>query len=441
MRRERLVIIGAGPVGLAMAAALRREAVAFEHVDANAGLGGNWHSGVYETTHIVSSKRSTAFADYPMPADYPDFPSARQMQAYLESFARDRDLARRIEFGRRVVEARPQPDDTWVVRFENGEQRTYKGVVVCNGHHWDPIEPELPGSFSGRVMHARFYKSPADVAGARVLVIGAGNSGCDIASECARVARSTDWSMRSGAWFLPKVAFGRPLTDLPVWSLPVPAQRLVLKGLIRLLIGRYRDYGLPEPSHRLFERHPTFGTEALGYIRQGRIRPRPAIAQCDGRKVRFTDGGETEVDLIVAATGYKVIFPFLPKGLVDVRDNVAQIYGGAFPPRVKNLYIVGSEQPRNGFGAILSPAAALYARLIAMQDEFDHPIGSILEFGGERLPTSQYVDPAKARRRIRWGRRLLAIMRLEGRILDRRRTYRPIALDLPPAVDYRDAAE
>ena len=92
MSRDKLLIIGAGPVGLAMADALKRGGIPYDQVDANSGIGGNWHEGVFDTTHIVSSKGTTAFADYPMPADYPDFPSAKQMLDYLESLCADRGM-------------------------------------------------------------------------------------------------------------------------------------------------------------------------------------------------------------------------------------------------------------------------------------------------------------------------------------------------------------
>lgn len=439
MSKFRLLIVGAGPVGLGMALALRRAGIPYDQVDANDGIGGNWRSGVYATVHVVSSKRSTAYANHPMPASYPDFPSGPQMLAYLEGYARENGLLESIELGREVVEARPNANDSWSVRFADGESRVYKGVVVCNGHHWDKVMPDLPGSFSGRTLHSRDYRHPQELAGQRVLVIGGGNSGCDLASEAARVAASADWSLRRGVWFLPKTAFGRPLTDLPIWNLPVPMQRLVLRALVRMLIGDYRSYGLARPDHRLFERHPTFGTEALGYLKQGRIRPRPAIVRCDDREVRFADGSSGTYDMIVAATGFRVSFPFLPEGLVEVRGNVAQVYGGAFPAGVKNLYIVGSEQPRNGFGGLLTPAVALYTRLIAMQDEFEHPIGSILKYSGESIPETPFLDPGKARRRIRISNHLLPVLRFYARRLARKEAYRPAALALAPDLGYGQA--
>ena len=414
-RCDRLLVVGAGPVGLAMAKALLKYDVPFDQVDANEGVGGLWRSGVYRTAHIVSSKRSTAFTDYPMPADYPDFPSAAQMLRYLESYARDAGLAGRIEFEKRVLKARPLEDSTWAVEFADGEQRTYKGVVICNGHHWDAKLPTWPGTFAGEIIHSRTYRGPGQLAGKRVLVVGGGNSACDVASEAARVAASADLSMRSGYWFLPKTAFGRPLTDLPIWSLPVFLQRLILRGLIRITIGDYRSYGLPRPTHRIFERHPMFGTEVLGYIRQGRVTARADIERLDGRRVHFKDGTSGEYDLIVAATGYNQSFPFLPAGLVGVVNDTAQIYCGAFPPNVRNLYIVGSNQPRNGFGGVLTPASDLYARMIRMQDELEPNLGDIFANNGDRLPVTNLINPARARLEIWLGQKLLPLLKWQAR--------------------------
>ncbi|HXF55622.1 MAG TPA: NAD(P)-binding domain-containing protein [Hyphomicrobiaceae bacterium] len=421
MRRDRLLVIGAGPVGLGMASALKAHGIAYDQVDANDGVGGLWRHTVYKTAHIVSSKRSTAFADFPMPADYPDFPSAGQMLAYLEDFAVRRGLLAHIETGKKVQRAFPLHDHSWHVMFEDGEQRIYKGVVVCNGHHWHKRMPTYPGAFAGRIMHSKDYREPADLAGRRVLVIGGGNSACDIACEAARVGRSCHLSLRSGYWFLPKTAFGRPLSDLPIWGLPVWLQRLILRAIIRIVIGDYRDYGLPRPNHKIFERHPTYGTDLLNYIRLGRIKPRVEIDRYDGSIVRFKDGSTGEYDLIVAGTGYHNSFPFLPKGLLRVENEAVQVYGGAFPDNVKNLYIVGWVQARNGFGSLLTPAADLYARLIRMQDELQPPLGAILRELNEPLPTSQIVDPGQARRQIWLGHRLLWLVRWKGRRMARNR--------------------
>ena len=400
-----------------MAAALRRPGPRLDKVDAAEGVGGNWRHGVYQGVHIVSSKRSTAYADYPMPSHYPDFPSAEQMLRYLENYARDRELLGGIEFRMKVMRASPLADESWLVTFENGEKRVYKGVVVCNGHHWDKRYPQYPGRFTGTLIHSKDYKEPGQLRGKRVLVVGGGNSGCDLACEAARVSTSCDLSLRSGYWFLPKIAFGKPLTDLPIWGLPLVLQRLILRALVKVFIGDYRAYGLKRPGHKLFERHPAFGTDLLNYLKQGRIKPRPDIARYAGTKVHFTDGSVGEYDLIVAATGFHNSFPFLPKGLVPVENGVVQVYGGAFPDAVKNLYIVGWAQPRNGFGALLTPAARLYAEMIALQDQMEQPIGYVLKWRGLRLPTTNLVNPASVRRMLRFTHYLLPLLRRRARIL------------------------
>jgi hypothetical protein len=400
-----------------MADALKRRGMAFDQVDASDGVGGLWRHGVYEGVHIVSSKKSTGYTDYPMPAHYPDFPSSGQMLRYLENFARDRDLDASIELRRKVVRAAPLADESWRVTFDDGEQRTYKGIVVCNGHHWDRRLPHYPGRFTGTLIHSADYKQASQLRGKRVLVIGGGNSGCDIACEAARVGASCDWSLRSGYWFLPKTAFGRPLSDLPIWNLPIWLQRLLLRMLVRTFIGDYRQYGLQRPSHRLFERHPAFGTDVLNYLRQGRIKPRPDIARLSGTKVRFTDGSIGEYDLVVAATGYNNTIPFLPKNLVPVENDVVQVYGGAFPAAVKNLYIIGWAQPRNGFGAVLSPIAKLYAEMIDMQDGMDLPIGYVLKWRGLKVQSTHLIDPVLTRRLIWLAHKVLPLLKRRARII------------------------
>jgi len=417
VRTNRLLVVGAGPVGLAMADALKQRGVPFDLVDASDGVGGLWRHGVYQGVHIVSSKKSTGYTDYPMPAHYPDFPSSAQMLRYLESFAHDRGLNESLELGRKVVRAMPHADESWQVTFDDGEERTYKGVVVCNGHHWDRRLPDYPGRFTGKLIHSADYKEPKQLQGERVLVIGGGNSGCDIACESARVGAAADWSLRSGYWFLPKTAFGVPLTDLPIWSLPVWLQRLILRTVVRAFIGDYRQYGLQKPGHKLFERHPAFGTDVLNYLRQGRIKPRPDIARFAGPKVHFVDGSVGEYDLIVAATGFNNSIPFLPRNLVPVENGIVHVYGGAFPAEVKNLYIVGWAQPRNGFGTIISPAAKLYAAMIAMQDEMEMPIGYILRWRGFKVQSSHLIDPGSTRRTIWMAHRILPLLKRRSRVL------------------------
>ena len=219
----------------------------------------------------------------------------------------------------------------------------------------------------------------------------------------------------------PKTFLGRPLTDIPLWGLPIFVQRAILKSIIRLSIGDYRRYGLQWPNHKMFERHPAFGTDLLNSIRLGRVKARPAIEKADGKTVTFVDGSTATYDLIVAATGFHTSFPFLPDGLVRIEDGIVQVYGGAFPPGVRGLYIVGWAQARNGFGRLITPLADLYARMIALQDELEFPLGSVMEqCFTPRLPTTHLVDPEKTRRAIRMAHWILPVLKARDRRMARK---------------------
>ena len=139
--RDKLLVLGAGPIGLCVAKALKRHGIAYDQVDASDGIGGNWHHGGYEAAHIISSRGTTEFPDYPMPASFPDFPSRKNMLDYLNAYAQHFRLFDSIQLRQTVTSVAPLPNGTWRVRFGEewrvrfGEEETrdYRGVIVCNG--------------------------------------------------------------------------------------------------------------------------------------------------------------------------------------------------------------------------------------------------------------------------------------------------------------------
>lgn len=409
-RSGKMALIGAGPVGLGMARAMLQQGIEYEQLDADQDLGGNWLHGVYSTAHIISSRKTTEYADYPMPADYPDFPSAQQMVDYLRDYAEHFKLRPHMQFRTKVLMCLPLEDGRWELELAGGEKRIYKGVVVCNGHHWDRRFASYPGTFSGELIHSKDYKDPEQLRGKRVLVIGGGNSACDLASEAARVGRSCALSLRRGYWFLPKTVFGTPLAELARSWFPTFLQRPFIRLLLLVSVGKYEGYGLPKPDHRIFDAHPTLNSELLHYIKHGRIRPRPDIARYEGSRVVFTDGTADEYDLIVSATGFHVSFPFLPAGLVQVKGSTAQLYAGAFLAEHKNIYIIGTSQVRYGFGPLVTPGADLICRMMKMQDKMELPIGLVLKESGVKLPTTHLVDPHAALRSMRRARWTLPLL-------------------------------
>jgi len=409
-RSSMMALIGAGPVGLGMAKALLEHKIPYEQLEADDQLGGNWYHGVYDTVHIISSRKTTEYADYPMPADYPDFPSRAQMLAYLQDYAEKFQLCRHIQFNTKVVMALPLADGRWELELASGEKRVYKGLIVCNGHHWDRRFPKYPGTFEGAYMHSKDYRNPAQLSGRRVLVIGGGNSACDIVSEGARVGSSACISLRRGYWFLPKTLMGFPLVDLIKGWFPVWAQRIFLRAMLRMVVGKYSNYGLPKPEHKIFEAHPTINSELLYYIKQGAIRPKPDVARFEGKVVHFVDRSSEEFDVVVCATGYHVSFPFLPAGLVPVKGSAAQTYGGCVLPDYKNIYIIGTSQVRYGFGPLVTPGVDLIARMMLAQDQMELPIGLVLKESGVRPSRTHLVDPHAAIRTMNRGKRMLPLL-------------------------------
>jgi hypothetical protein len=416
----KFLIIGAGPCGLGIAKAFKEAGIVYDQAEADCEVGGNWYHGVYESAHIISSRKTTEYADFPMPSDYPDFPSRQQMADYYKLYADTFNLREHILFNTKIVMCLPQPDETWEVELvrtacvsgrdnENNsdvenktEKRIYKGVIVANGHHWNRRFPEYDGEFSGEWMHSKDFKKTEQLTGKRVLIIGGGNSACDIAGEAARVAKEAHLSLRRGYWFLPKTLFGQPSAESWALYLPVFLQRAILKLMLKIVVGRYEDYGLPHPDHKLFEHHPTVSSEILHYLKHGRIKPHKDIKKFDGKTVEFVDGKKIEIDTIVCATGYFVSFPFLPDGLVPVKNgNIAQLYGGMVLPEYKNLYVFGTQQIRYGVGPLITPAAKLLTKMMKMQDEMELPIGLVMKESGAKLPETHLIDPISSLRKMR----------------------------------------
>ncbi|MDX2230340.1 MAG: NAD(P)-binding domain-containing protein [Leptolyngbyaceae cyanobacterium bins.349] len=398
---DKHLIIGAGFVGLGMAQALKTANIPYDQVDASGAIAGNWHHGVYPTAHIISSRKVTQFSHFPMPESYPDFPSAQQMRDYLHRFATHFDLLPQIELNKTVTYVRPVENNLWEVTFETGEQCRYKGVLLCNGHHWSKRFPSLNGNFNGEIMHSKDYKHPDQLRHQKVLVIGGGNSACDIAAEAARVGAKSVLSLRESVWFLPKSFAGIPVTDWMQWWMPEWVQRLLAHGMIRLTFGQHQDYGLPKPNHRLFSKHPTVNNEVPYYLKHGRITPRPAVKQLDGWQVEFVDGQRETVDLIICATGYEVAYPFLAIALQRIKGATVQCYGGSFLSDYKGLYYMGWGQARGGVGSLMSAYGPVFTRFLKLQDEIDIPVGLVLKELGQQLPTTHLADPQQIFRQLR----------------------------------------
>lgn len=370
---DKYCIIGAGASGLTALKNLRQAGIACDCFEREDDVGGNWYFGkpcssVYRSTHLISSKRLTEYTDFPMPKAYPPFPNHRQVLDYLRCYADHFRLGDHITFNTSVEQAEPAANG-WRVEFANGRPaETYRGLIIANGHHWDPKTPNFEGEFCGQSIHSHDYKSPEILKDKRVLVVGAGNSGCDIAVEAAQNAKETFLSVRRGYHFLPKFLLGGPIDSrgeaLLRWGLPLAVRRLIAQSLVRVAIGRPQQYGLPKPDHKLFETHPIINSQLLYFVGHGDIRVKPNVHKLDGDGVVFTDDSREPLDLIIYATGFNVSFPFINRSLLFDEEDRPRLYLNVFHRQRDDLFVSGLIQPDSGIWGLADYQAQLIAKFI-----------------------------------------------------------------------------
>ncbi|MGW0177179.1 flavin-containing monooxygenase [Rhodococcus sp. NPDC003322] len=371
---NRVAVIGAGAAGLATTKALLDvglEVVTYEKGDRPGGLwardNNSGLSPAYASLHLNTSKARTQFADFPMPAEWPDYPSADHIAGYLAEYADRFGLTEHIRFGSTVtVVDRAEPARPWVVRTDSGDTGEFDAVVVANGHNWDPRHPEpgYPGTFTGTQLHAHDYRTAEIFRDRRVLVVGMGNSAMDIAVDASYVARGPVFlSARHGVHIVPKYLFGRPSDQTAgvLAALPWRARQFVAETLLRLAVGTPQSYGLPAPSGGLFQNHPTISDTILHRFTHGEVVARPGIERLDGDRIVFADGSSEPVDVIVWATGYRVNIPFLRERWIGLDPEELPLYKRVFHLEDPSLAFVGLMQST---GAAL-PVVEAQAKLAA----------------------------------------------------------------------------
>jgi thioredoxin reductase len=372
MADDRYCVIGAGAAGLGAMEVLQRHGIAFDCFEQTDRVGGHWHTD-YESLHLITSRDLSGFTGYPMPSHYPVYPSRDQMRGYLEAFADDTGVRAHVRFGVRVecVEAiGADGRDGWRVTTSDGGTRAYTGVLVCNGHLREQNVPSYPGEFTGRQIHSGSYRSIDDIEGTRVLTVGAGNSGCDLAVDAANARLQSTISIRRGQMFQPKAVFGVPRAEIG-WlaKLPVKVNERIARLMSDMVIGPTRAYrGLPEPATRNLNELPPVVNNLLPYwIHHGRIDVKGGIERLDGKTVRFVDGTSGEYDTILWATGFKVTLPFLAPGVIRERDGVPRRTAGlTLPVGAENLYFIGLAAPRGPQLPVYSTQTELVVRMLRL---------------------------------------------------------------------------
>lgn len=368
---KKACIIGAGPSGITAAKNLLQVGITdFVLYEKSDKIGGNWvyseekgHSSVFETTHIISSKPLSQYEDFPMPEHYADYPSHQELYEYFNNYAKHFKVTDYIQFKTAIKSAELDENSNWLITLSDDSTEQFENLIVCNGHHWNPRIPEYAGNFSGEFIHSHDFKNNRGYEDKKVLVIGGGNSACDIAVESSRVSAKTFISMRRGYYFIPKFLLGNPVDQLNngVDFVPKVIRNVIFKLLLKLTVGDHNNYGMQEPDHGFLESHPVVNSELLYFIKHGKIKAKVDIDKLDGNTVHFKDGSSETIDIIVASTGYKITFPFFDKALVNFEEGYVPLYKKVFHPKISNLFFVGLVQP---MGCIW-PLSDAHAKLVA----------------------------------------------------------------------------
>jgi indole-3-pyruvate monooxygenase len=360
------VIVGAGPAGLAVGACLRRAGLPFVMLDHADALGASWR-GRYRRLHLHTAKQYSGLPHLPFPREHPQYPSREQVIEYLELYGRHFDLVPRL--GQAVQAVRRAEGGRWSTITRDGVLESAQ-VVVCTGKSGVPVRPRWPGmeTFPGEILHSAQYATGERFAGQRVLVVGFGNSGAEIALDLVEQGASVDLSVRSPVNVVPRDILGMPVqrSTILMRFLPLFVRDAIGRLVSRLTFGDLRPLGLRRPAEGPITqivrrgRIPVIDVGTVALLRAGKLRVLPDLTRFEGETLHFSGGEARPFDAVVLATGYRPavasLLPDDPRATDDDGSPAGVIYRAR-----PGLYFVGYANPPTG----LLRQIAIEARQVA----------------------------------------------------------------------------
>ncbi|KAG6488614.1 hypothetical protein ZIOFF_049861 [Zingiber officinale] len=313
------IIVGAGPSGLAVAACFKNRGIESLILERAPCAASSWRLKTYDRLRLHLPKYLCELPLMPFPAALPLYPTKRQFLAYLDAYAAEFGLSPR--FGVAVISA--ERDDSaglWRLRSDTGEEFATRWLVVATGENAEPMVPAIPGvaDFRGTVLHTSAYRSGEAYRGQRVLVVGCGNSGMEVALDLCEHNAIPSIVVRETVHMLPREMLGRSTFGLSTWLLkwlPVWTVDRFLLTVARLMLGDTASLGLHRPKlgplelKSLTGKTPVLDVGTLAKIKSGSIKVRPAIKRITDRGAEFVDGRIENFDVTIFATGYKSNVP------------------------------------------------------------------------------------------------------------------------------------
>ncbi|MFG2485744.1 flavin-containing monooxygenase [Streptomyces virginiae] len=369
-------VIGAGPGGLAAAAALRARGVRAVVVEKSDGVGASWRRH-YDRLRLHTTRRLSALPGLPMPRRFGRWVSRDDVVRYLEKYAEfhELELVTGVEVTR-IEPANPEGEGGWILHASGGRELAAAAVVIATGYNHTPALPDWPGrdAYEGRLLHAREYRNPQPYAGQDVLVVGVGNTGAEIAVDLVEGgAARVRLAVRTAPHIMRRSTAGWPAQRSGILVRRLPARLVDRLGALvaKASVPDLSAYGLPRPTTGLYSRVkqgsiPVQDVGLIDAVRSGTVEPVAAVEAFDGAEVVLADGSRITPDAVIAATGYRRALEDLVGhlGVLDERGR-PRTHGARSPEQARGLYFTGFSNPISGMFREMAMDAEKIAKAVA----------------------------------------------------------------------------
>jgi putative flavoprotein involved in K+ transport len=353
---ERVVIVGAGAAGLSTAAALARRGVDALVLDRSDRIGGSWASR-YERLHLHTIRRFSGLAHHGIPSRYPRYLSKDEYATYLGEYAGRFGL--RVALGNEVTAICPASGGSHAWEIQTSRSTVgAQVVIVATGHYAEPSIPAWEGidEYEGRLIHSAAYRSGREFAGSRVLVVGLGNSGAEIATDLVEQgATSVSVAVRTPPPIVTREMFGVvPVQLFGIALMPLGLPRMVDRIGARLrkhAVGDLRPYGIGDAAWGPFtaRRPAVIDVGFLEVLKRGQVTVRPALARLTRGGVEFADGSSGEFEVVVVATGFGTGLETILRDVPDVVSESGQpLARSGESSAASGLYFIGFDETIRG---------------------------------------------------------------------------------------------
>jgi indole-3-pyruvate monooxygenase len=319
LQQTSTLIIGAGISGLASAVSLKKKQIEYIIIEKQDRIAVPWRNH-YDRLHLHTPKKYSVLPFKKFSQTIPQYPSRQQVIDYLEDYQKEFGIS--PEFDTEALSVKREADH-WLTETTR-DQFSSKYVVMASGVFGKARAVRFKGmeSFPGRIMHSSEYKTGSNYKGQKLLVVGFGNSSCEIAIDLHEQGATPFMSVRSAVNVIPRDVLGLPVLELSQWMSRLPPRLAdqISAPLIRWLVGDITKLGLQRMPYGPMEqikrdgKAPVLDIGTIQHIREGHIRICGDIDFIEGRTIHFKDGKKDEFDAIIAGIGYYRDYP----GIMDV---------------------------------------------------------------------------------------------------------------------------